>query len=102
MQVKGQKNSRVPALRNRRAKPAGVLRKELDPSFYKSLSSFRRAVQDGSVDVSKACRNMDEYHWSLERRLITAFQTIQTTKGGNDMKNIIERIAGRRRGVMVA
>ena len=66
MQVKEQKNSRVPALRNRRAKPAGVFRKELDPGFYKSLSSFRRAVQDGSVDISKACRNMDEYHWSLE------------------------------------
>ena len=66
MQVKGQKNSRVPALHMRRAKPAGVFRKELDPGFYKSLSSFRRAVQDGSVDVSKACRDMAEYHWSLE------------------------------------
>jgi len=66
MQVKGQINSSDSALHARRVKPVGVPRKELDPSFYKSLSSFRRAVLDGSVDVSKACRNMVEYHWSLE------------------------------------
>ena len=70
MRVKVQANSSGSALRTRGAKPEGLPRKELDPTYYKSLSSFRRAVLDGTVDVSKACRSMAEYHWSLEHEQV--------------------------------
>ena len=39
---------------------------ELDPSCYRTLAAFRKAVANGTVDASKGCRTMGEYHWSLE------------------------------------
>ena len=39
---------------------------ELDPSCYRTLAAFRKAVANGTVDVAKGCRTMGEYHWSLE------------------------------------
>ena len=33
--------------------------------FYVDLESFRKAVADGTVDVSKGCRNMAEYRRSV-------------------------------------
>lgn len=41
------------------------LRDDLDPAYYKTIEDFRRAVADGTVDVSKGCRDMDEYFGSL-------------------------------------
>ena len=38
---------------------------QLDPSFYEDIFAFRNAIANGSVDTSKACRNMKEYKWSL-------------------------------------
>ena len=46
--------------------PSRVRKSALDPSFYRTLSEFRKAVAKGVVDVSKACRNMSEYKWSIE------------------------------------
>ena len=39
---------------------------QLDPSFYEDIFAFRKAVEAGTVDISKACHNMAEYTWSLE------------------------------------
>ena len=46
--------------------PSARRKAELDPSCYRTLEAFRKAVADGTVDVSKGCRTMGEYHWSLE------------------------------------
>lgn len=40
------------------------VRKELDPTFYPDLESFRAAVANGTVDVAKGCCDMDEYRLS--------------------------------------
>jgi len=57
---------RTPAPSLLRGKVAPNRRSELAPSFYKDIRSFRKAVADGSVDVSKACHDMNEYKWSLD------------------------------------
>lgn len=49
-----------------RGKVAPNRRSELAPSFYKDIRAFRKAVAEGSVDVSKACHDMNEYKWSLD------------------------------------
>ena len=36
-------------------------RSELDPTFYPDIFAFRRAVEDGSIDLAKGCQTMDEY-----------------------------------------
>lgn len=41
-----------------------VPREGLDPSFYADIETFRAAVANGSVDISKGCRSMEEYHFS--------------------------------------
>ena len=46
--------------------PSARRKAELDPSCYRTLAAFRKAVANGTVDVSKACRTMGEYRWSLE------------------------------------
>ena len=61
--MKGTKTANKPAPRAARAPKR--LRPGLDPAFYRSLAAFRRAVADGTVDVSKGCRNMAEYRGSL-------------------------------------
>ena len=61
--AKGHVAKRAPSSRTHKKIAARV---ELDPSFYKDIWAFRKAVEEGTVDVSKACHNMNEYHWSLE------------------------------------
>ena len=39
---------------------------QLDPSYYEDVFAFRKAVAENSVDVSRACRNMAEYKWSIK------------------------------------
>ena len=46
--------------------PSAQRKAELDPSCYRTLAAFRKAVANGTVDVSKGCRTMGEYHWSLK------------------------------------
>ena len=46
--------------------PSARRKAALDPSCYRTLAAFRKAVANGTVDVSKGCRTMGEYHWSLE------------------------------------
>jgi len=58
----------IERVRGKRGKACDVVRAELDPTFYPDLDSFRAAVANGTVDVSKGCRSMSEYHYSLERR----------------------------------
>ena len=45
----------------------GEIRPELDPMFYQDLETFRKAVEDGTIDRQKGCRNMAEYLWSVNR-----------------------------------
>jgi len=45
------------------------VRADLDPMFYKDLESFRKAVEDGTVDRDKGCRNMRECRWSVRRKV---------------------------------
>ena len=40
--------------------------KELNPSAYADVFAFREAIANGTIDIAKACHNMDEYRWSLE------------------------------------
>lgn len=47
------------------ASPCVSVRKGLDPMFYADIESFRAAVADGSVDVSKGCQSMEEYFRSV-------------------------------------
>lgn len=41
------------------------IRSGLDPMYYSDIESFRAAVADGSIDVTKGCQNMDEYFRSV-------------------------------------
>ncbi len=45
-------------------------RKELDPTFYPDIFAFRKAVEDGTVDPSKGCQNMDEYFASVSHEQV--------------------------------
>jgi len=47
-----------------------AVRAGLDPMFYKDLESFRKAVEDGTVDRDKGCRNMREYRWSVSHAAV--------------------------------
>ena len=42
-----------------------LVRKDLDPAFYPDIFAFRKAVEDGTVDPEKGCRNMNEYFASV-------------------------------------
>lgn len=46
--------------------PSARRKAVLDPSCYRTLEEFRKAVSDGSVDPLKGCRTMSEYHWSID------------------------------------
>ena len=46
--------------------PSARRKAELDPSCYRSLAAFRKAVANGTVDPSKGCRTMGEYHYLVK------------------------------------
>ena len=49
-----------------RSPSANHARPSLNPSYYKDLESFRRALESNTLDESKGCRDMNEYYWSLK------------------------------------